>query len=102
MGYHLVVLGAAVVVSVSATLQATGEQQASGASAAEAAPQQALLDRYCLTCHNERLQTAGLLLDQANIGEVGHDIELWEKVVGKLRTRTMPPAGRPATGRRRL
>ena len=98
MGYHLVVLGAAVVVSVSATLQATGEQQASGASAAEAAPQQALLDRYCLTCHNERLQTAGLLLDQANIGEVGHDIELWEKVVGKLRTRTMPPAGRPRPG----
>ena len=55
----------------------------------------ALLDRYCVSCHNERLGTAGLLLDQADLADVGAAAELWEKVVRKLRAGMMPPAGRP-------
>ena len=53
----------------------------------------ALLDRYCVGCHNKELQTAGLELDSIDIAEVGDNAEVWEKVVEKLRTRAMPPSG---------
>ena len=55
----------------------------------------ATVDRYCVTCHNDRLRTADLSLDGLDLAEVGHDAELWERVVAKLRTRAMPPVGRP-------
>ena len=57
----------------------------------------ALLDRYCVTCHNDRTLTAGLSLQSVDVEHVGQNIgevELWEKVVRKLRTRAMPPPGR--------
>ena len=59
------------------------------------APQRALLERYCFTCHNERLRTAGLVLSEMDPERVGRDAERWERVVRKLRARAMPPAGRP-------
>ena len=58
----------------------------------------ALLDRYCVGCHNDRTLTAGLSLQTVHLEHVAEhadDIELWEKVVWKLRTRAMPPPGRP-------
>ena len=55
----------------------------------------AVLDRYCTGCHNTRLKTAGLLLDQADVDHPGSNPELWEKVVRKLRSGAMPPAGLP-------
>ena len=55
----------------------------------------ATVDRYCLTCHNDRLRTAGLTLDGQDLSDVAAHAELWEKVVAKLRTRAMPPVGRP-------
>ena len=64
------------------------------ADPAVAAHRQALA-RYCITCHNERLATAGLLLDRVDIARVDRDPAVWEKVVRKLRTGLMPPAGRP-------
>ena len=54
-----------------------------------------LLDRYCVTCHNQRLQTAGLTLDALDVGAVAARPEVWERVVRKLRAGLMPPAGRP-------
>ncbi len=54
----------------------------------------ALLDQYCVTCHNEKLATAGLLLDQSDIAHVGAGADTWEKVVRKLRSGAMPPPGR--------
>ena len=38
---------------------------------------------------------AGLALDTLDPGDVGPDAEVWEKVVRKLRSRMMPPIGRP-------
>ena len=58
-------------------------------------PQRALLDRYCVTCHNQRLQTGGLALDAADVSHVGDAPDVWERVVLKLRGGMMPPAGRP-------
>jgi mono/diheme cytochrome c family protein len=52
-----------------------------------------LIARYCVSCHNERLQTAGLALDTLDPTNVVAHAEVWEKVVRKLRTRVMPPAG---------
>ena len=70
--------------------------QASAAATAEAADaQRELLDRYCVTCHSERLRTGGLQLDRVDVGHVGEAAEIWEKVVRKLRAGQMPPAGRP-------
>ena len=54
-----------------------------------------LLDRYCVTCHNERLKTADLRLDQIEVANPGAHAEIWEKVVDKLRTGTMPPSNMP-------
>ncbi len=60
-----------------------------------AAQARAALDRYCVTCHNERLRTAGLALDAVDPAQVGGAPEIWEKVVRKLRTGMMPPTPRP-------
>jgi hypothetical protein len=59
------------------------------------APSRDVLDKYCVTCHNARLKTAGLLLDSLDVENVGAAAEQWEKVASKLRTREMPPSGRP-------
>ena len=62
---------------------------------ASTATPRALLDQYCVTCHNERAKTAGLLLDKADPTNVSLDAETWEKVVRKLRAGAMPPQGMP-------
>ena len=63
--------------------------------AAEAEDYRAVLDRYCVGCHNDRLQTAGISLDDLDVGHVATGAETWEKVVRKLRAREMPPPRRP-------
>ena len=64
-------------------------------TAAPAGSERDLLARYCVTCHNARLRTAGLALDALNLTNVGEDADTWEKVVRKLRSGAMPPSGRP-------
>jgi mono/diheme cytochrome c family protein len=70
-------------------------QQASISVPSAAIPQRALLDKYCVTCHNERRQTAGLMLDKMDVEHLSAGAETWEKVVHKLRSGAMPPAGAP-------
>jgi mono/diheme cytochrome c family protein len=59
------------------------------------AEHRALLDKYCVTCHNARLRTASLQLDTADVARPGGNAAVWEKVVRKLRAREMPPPGMP-------
>ena len=54
-----------------------------------------MLSKYCVTCHNERLKTGGLAIDPSQLSSAGDHAETWEKVVRKLRTGAMPPAGAP-------
>jgi mono/diheme cytochrome c family protein len=71
--------------------------QASDASG-ENADHRALLNRYCVTCHNRRMQIpagAPLRLDTLDLATVGAAAQTWEKVVRKVRTGVMPPAGSP-------
>jgi hypothetical protein len=70
-------------------------QEPSSASPPPASTHRILLNRYCVTCHNERLRTANLSLDKADVENPSAGAEVWEKVVRKLRTRAMPPAGAP-------
>ena len=54
-----------------------------------------VFDKYCVTCHNQRLKTGGLTLDTLNVDNVPAHAEVWEKVIRKLRSGSMPPAGMP-------
>ena len=55
----------------------------------------ALVDRYCVSCHNARLRTGGLTLEGLDAGRPGDRPEVWERVAEKLRAGSMPPPGRP-------
>jgi mono/diheme cytochrome c family protein len=78
-------------------LGAAGQRPASPSSGS-VSPPRAWLNRYCVSCHNERLNTAGLALDRLDVDAVAANTEVWEKVVRKVRARAMPPA---APGRQR-
>src|SRR5277367_3628557 len=54
-----------------------------------------LVNQYCVFCHNQKLKTAGVSLDSLDPAKVGADAEVWEKVLRKVSTGQMPPAGMP-------
>src|SRR5438093_2808673 len=88
----------ALIATISATLSA--KQAATPAStppaatsATAATPARELVGTYCVTCHNDRVKTANLALHKADAEHVFHPDETWEKVVVKLRSRSMPPPG---------
>jgi hypothetical protein len=60
-----------------------------------AAAERALLDKYCVTCHNQKLSTAGIALDRADVTKPGDSPGVWEKVLRKVRMGQMPPPGVP-------
>src|SRR6267378_2773539 len=91
-----------VCLQVQASAQQAGRQPvaSSPSSSADAAVTPAssprrLLDRHCVTCHNERLKTADLRLDRIDVANPGAEAEVWEKVVRKVHTGTMPPSNMP-------
>ncbi len=53
--------------------------------------QQPVIDQYCVGCHNGTSKAAGLALDTAK----ADDTATWEKVLRRVRGRTMPPVGLP-------
>jgi mono/diheme cytochrome c family protein len=63
--------------------------------AAQAQTPAAVFTQYCITCHNSRLKTAGLVIDPAEAAHASTNPELWEKVIRKLRSESMPPAAAP-------
>jgi len=74
----------------------------SGALYAASAPpvdQRAFLDKYCVTCHNQKAKTAGLMLDKLDPAAVSAAAPVWEKVIEKIRGGMMPPAGMPRPDR---
>jgi hypothetical protein len=80
---------------VSATgIYATSSQQApnpAGGSAQD--PSRALLTTYCVGCHNQRLRTGGLSLEDVDVARVAANPDVWERVGHKLRSGQMPPLG---------
>jgi hypothetical protein len=55
----------------------------------------AVVNQYCVTCHNETVKTGGLALEKMDFDNIGAGAEVWEKVVKKLRSGMMPPQGKP-------
>jgi hypothetical protein len=72
---------------------ASGPSMAAGQAPPDASSQQALLNEYCVRCHNDRRLVAGLSLDGVDPTDVSLDAEVWEKVLRKLQARSMPPVG---------
>ena len=70
-------------------------EPAAGEAAVEPSTYRAVLDRYCVACHNRRTLAGNLALDTVDLEQVGRHAELWEKVLQKLQTQAMPPPGRP-------
>lgn len=62
--------------------------------------ERSVFQRYCFGCHNTRLKSGGLALDAANLGNPEAQPEVWEKVIRRIRTRSMPPADSLARTRR--
>ncbi len=84
---------------IAATTSLIALLHAAPASAQQHSPQRALINQYCVTCHNEKAKTAGLMLDKLDVDNVGPHAETWEKVVRKLRVGAMPPQGMPRPDR---
>ena len=84
-----------VVLMLGALPQPAAAAQGAGAPAATASANRALVDKYCVTCHNKRTRQAGLELDSADVDHISKTPEIWEKVVRKLRNGAMPPVGLP-------
>src|ERR1700730_7973888 len=89
----------ALLVNIPATAQRTAqrspESAAPGTAAPSAAAERALLDQYCVTCHNDKTKTANFSLQREDINTVGDHPEVWERVIRKLRAGMMPPPGMP-------
>src|SRR6516162_7498477 len=77
------------------TAQAPKHAATPAQQSVDVATQRAVVDKYCVVCHNQKLKTANLLLDQLDLARLGDHAEIGEKVVRKLRAGVMPPTGMP-------
>ena len=83
------------VLALPAGLAASPRPAATAQAPAPAASAGALLETYCITCHNQQVRTAGLALDGLDPERPGDHPDVWERVAEKLRAGSMPPPGRP-------
>src|SRR5215475_13633634 len=92
MRYVILILASllAIVSPGSGNLAAVQPQQAGAASSS---PYRALLDQYCVTCHNQRSKTANVMFDTMDLANLSKDAKIWERAVRKLRGGMMPPPG---------
>ena len=103
-------LGVVVFAALAGTPRSAFAEQSAAGAPPSVSPQRALLDQYCVTCHNSafvegtdeprsrlvsQLRAVGLSLDTVDIDNVAEDPEIWEAVVRKLRVGAMPPQPRP-------
>jgi mono/diheme cytochrome c family protein len=91
-------IAAGLAVAAVAMPAASGAGQVAPATDEARAAHAALIDQYCVACHNERRQIPEghpLLLDQLDLRDVADDAAAWEQVARKLRAGAMPPPGRP-------
>ena len=92
---RLLSAGAVLALIVSALLQAGVAGQTAGGTtaAAEVTRHQAMVNGYCVGCHNSRAKAGGLVLEGLDLQAAADNAELWEKALIKLRGHLMPPPG---------
>lgn len=95
MRHWVVAVSFALVLPVSTHLRAASPSRQAVAPSAALAANRALLDHYCVTCHNQKAKTANIMFDTLDLAHVGKDADVWEKAVRKLRGGMMPPLGMP-------
>ena len=78
-----------------ATARSTGMKPASSHAAGSLLPveQTALVKQYCVTCHNDRSKAGQMSLQSFDAAKLEEQGELAEKMIRKLRSGMMPPAG---------
>src|SRR5689334_11434544 len=76
-------------------LRAQAPAPTSATQAAASTNPKAFINTYCVSCHNQKLHTAGLALDTLDVTHPGANPEVWERVVAKLRAGSMPPPKMP-------
>ena len=70
---------AAAALLVLAGLVSVETQTQTAARATQVLPgAQAVVDRYCATCHNPRVKAGGLALDALPLANAAHDPQTWE------------------------
>jgi len=74
---------------------ASSPPQVQPVASAAPASDNALVNQYCVTCHNQRLKTGGLSLEAISFSNIPEGAEVWEKVIRKVRAGMMPPPGMP-------
>lgn len=91
--------GGIAIASIAAMTALAAQQPPPAAPESVGPPQhRAVLDRYCVSCHNERLRTAGLSLEKIDVARPADAPETWERVVTKLRSGAMPTRRHAAAG----
>jgi mono/diheme cytochrome c family protein len=93
---------AALLVFVGLTKVETQNSSSKGPAAQAAPGAQGVVERYCVTCHNPRMKAGGLVLDGLPVSSAAGEPQTWEKVIRKVRTGMMPPAGAPRPDRATL
>src|SRR5262245_9956380 len=78
---------------MSCLLAATAREQQVAAPAQDAERYRVVVNQYCVTCHNKKAKTAGLMFDKLDFANVAANADIWEKAVRKLRVGMMPPQG---------
>ncbi len=71
-------------------------QQAAGTVASPALTD--LVDTFCVKCHNSEDWAGSLDIGSIDLNHADNDPQIWEKAIGKLRGRLMPPAGADQPG----
>ena len=94
-GVRRVLLALACTLAVPLGLGAIHGAQTPVSSAVVSLDARAVVDQYCIACHNQRLKTGGVVLEGIDLSNISERADLWERVLKKLRMGLMPPAGRP-------
>jgi mono/diheme cytochrome c family protein len=99
-GLLMVLVGAAVpqgkpLQGASQSGKAADATSAPAPSADFSAEASAITSKYCVTCHNQRLKSGGLMFDVEGVTNVPAHAEVWEKVIRKVKSGSMPPFGSP-------
>src|SRR5262245_18193206 len=77
------VVAAFLIASITAGARASNQTLAAAATQ-QAFDTRACLTTYCVTCHNQRLKTAGVMFDTLDLGNVPADAQTWEKAIRKV------------------
>jgi cytochrome c551/c552 len=95
MYWRSVSLLAIALIALTASSSAIRAEKPAQAAPTAALTDQGLVQKYCITCHNDRAKTGGLSLEGIDVANVGAHAELWEKVAQKVRGGMMPPQNMP-------